>query len=294
MRKAIALLLILISACLGVWLGQQRFRMPEFAGPTLHIAFIDVPGGESALIQTPDGRSALVDAGRADDGPAVVTFLRRHGVTRLDLLLLTRRHPDHIGGVPYLLESVPVDHVVDCGCSYSSEPEQRALREIFARRIPYKTARAGQVFHLGNPGAATSAAISVLLPEKPLTGTAALANNKSVVTRVSFGGVSALLLSDIGPEEEARLIASDADLSCDVVKVSGNASSKCTSNELLRLTKPAYAVITVKPRTAAHKRFDREIAPRMEASGVSMARTDEYGAVIVATDGRHIRVSGER
>jgi competence protein ComEC len=288
MRKALFVFLIVAATGAGAWFGHMRFRLPEFPGPTLHIAFIDVGHGDSILVQTPEGRAALIDAGSEEDGKTVTDFLAHHGVDRLDLLIMTHPHSDHIGGVPEALASVPVDHILDCGCSFRTQPEGRALDQIREQNIPYGLARRGQVLHLGNP-----TTIQILMPQKTLTGKAANADNDCIVARVSFGGVSTLLLSDIGPEEEAQLVADIPDLTCDVIKVSGHGGFRTTSNELLKLTKPAYAVITVGSRRD-HARPDRETLRRLQAAGARIKRTDECGAVILTTDGRRIRLTGER
>jgi len=288
MRKALLVFLILAATGVGAWFGHMRFRLPEFPGPTLHIAFINVAHGDSILVQTPEGRAALIDAGAQEDGSTVTDFLRRHGVYRLDMLIMTHPHSDHIGGVPDALDSVPVDHVLDCGCSSGTESGGRALDQIRKQNIPYGLARRGQVFHLGYP-----TTIQILTPQRTLTGKAANADNDCIVARVSFGGVSTLLLSDIGPDEEAQLIADNPGLTCDVMKVPGHGGSRTTSSELLKLTKPAYAVITVGSRRD-HAQPDRETLRRLQAAGARVMRTDECGAVILTTDGRRMRVTGER
>jgi competence protein ComEC len=288
MRKTLLVLLMFAATGAGAWFGHMRFRLPEFPGPTLHIAFIDVAHGDSILVQTPEGRAALIDAGDEEDGKTVTEFLRLHGVDRLDMLIMTHPHSDHIGGVPEALRTIPVDHVLDCGCSFGTESGRRALDQIRGQKIPYGLARRGQIFHLGNP-----TTIQILMPQRTLTEKAATADNDCIVARVSFGGVSTLLLSDIGSDEEARLIAENPDLTCDVIKVSGHGGSRTTSNELLKLTKPAYAVITVGSRRD-HARPDRETLRRLQAAGARIKRTDECGAVILTTDGRRIRLTGER
>lgn len=288
MRTGLLILLLIAAIGVGAWFGHMRFVMPEFPGPTLHIAFIDVEHGDSILIQTPEGRAALIDAGGTEDGKTVTAFLERHGVYRLDLLMMTHPGSDHVGGVPDVLSDFPVDHVLDCGCDFGTGSEGRTLDQIRGQKIPYTLATRGQVFHLGD-----STTIQILMPQRTLTQKAAYADNDCIVARVSFGGVSTLLLGDIGPDEEARLIAENPDLSCDVIKIAGHGGSRTTSNELLKLTKPAYAVITV-GTGRDHARPDEETLSRLQAAGARVMRTDESGAVILTTDGHRIRITGER
>ena len=288
MRKVLLVFLLMCLVAEGAWLGYQRSSMPEFAGPTLHVAFIDVRQGCSTLIQTPDGHAALCDAGGPRCGPEVVGFLQRHGVTRLDLLVLSRPMSDHMGGAPKVLDSVTVGHVLDSAAPHNSTLRQKTLEMISARRIPYKTARAGDVFHLGK----TATMTILLAPDNPLTRKPSDADNNCIAARVSFGGVSVLLLGDTEPEAEGRLVANNPDLACDVLKVAGHGGPRSISNELLRLTKPAYAVICAGSRDG-RRGPSRAMMRRLQAAGARPYRTDRDGTVIVATDGLRVNVTTE-
>src|SRR3954464_10549566 len=78
---------------------------------SLRIYFIDVEGGQSTLIITPDGESLLVDAGynsRRSDPGRIVDAMHDAGISRIDRLVVTHFHPDHVGGIPELAERVPI------------------------------------------------------------------------------------------------------------------------------------------------------------------------------------------
>jgi competence protein ComEC len=290
MRLPLLIIFPLLFLGAGSWLGYRQFAMPSFPGPTLHISVIDVRDGDAALIQTPDGGSALFDAGGRDAAPDVASFLTRHGVRRLNLLVLSGDAQDDVGAASDALDAFPVDHVIDYAPRLGRRPsEQTLLRKLAERRVPYKTAERGQVFALGG-----LTKIKILLPQPgPLTARARSANNRAVAARVSFGGVNVLLVGDIDPYGEARLLANNRDLRCDILKLGRHGSSEITSNEFLRLSQPQYAVASVgadPPRGCP----SRETLYRLRASGVDFKRTDENGSVIYATDGRNIQVWSER
>ena len=91
------------------------------AARTLDIYFIDVEGGQSTLVVAPSGQSLLIDAGYAGfsgrDADRIWTAAKAAGVKRIDTLLITHYHEDHVGGVPNLLQRLPVTAFLDYGPS---------------------------------------------------------------------------------------------------------------------------------------------------------------------------------
>jgi competence protein ComEC len=87
----------------------------------VNIYFIDVEGGQSTLVVSPSGQSLLIDAGYAGfsgrDANRIKTAAKAAGVGRIDYLLVTHFHSDHAGGVPNLLEVLPVTNLLDYGPS---------------------------------------------------------------------------------------------------------------------------------------------------------------------------------
>jgi beta-lactamase superfamily II metal-dependent hydrolase len=111
-------------------LAACTYSLAIAAEPTLNIYFIDVEGGQSTLIVTPQGQSLLIDAGfpggggfeasvgdpnKARDAQRVVAAAHDAGINHIDYLLITHFHPDHMGGVPELAQLMPIDAFVDHG-----------------------------------------------------------------------------------------------------------------------------------------------------------------------------------
>lgn len=103
------------------------------AASTLDIYWIDVEGGSSTLVVSPSGQSLLVDAGwRKDDRDArrvhdVVTKVA--GLKKIDYLITTHYHADHVGGVGLLSKLVPIDHFMDHGDTVENRPGSPAAEE---------------------------------------------------------------------------------------------------------------------------------------------------------------------
>ena len=117
----------------------------------LTVTYIDVGQGDSILIETPEGKNILIDAG---DGPTdwsswdagdriVVPFLKKRGIKKLDYVLMSHAHNDHIGGLPAVLKAFPVDTFVDPGFQYNSYIYENLLTLVEEKGCKYVEARAG-------------------------------------------------------------------------------------------------------------------------------------------------------
>ncbi|MGE5645341.1 MAG: ComEC/Rec2 family competence protein [Acidobacteriota bacterium] len=129
MRKAIFLLACLLAT---VWAA------PAAPAPGLRIYFIDVEGGQATLIATPSGESMLVDAGwpGARDADRIAAAAKSAGVKRIDYLLVTHHHLDHVGGVPDVAAKIPVVTFVDHGPSVETDALARKLQAAYDAVLP--------------------------------------------------------------------------------------------------------------------------------------------------------------
>jgi len=127
-------------------------------GPeALTMYFIDVEGGQSTLIVTPDGHSLLVDAGynsRRSDPGRIVEAMHEAGVTRIDRMIVTHFHPDHVGGIPELAERVPIEVVFDHGDTAKPDDQETrtavdGYRRVRPRLHPFEP-RVGEQLRLGD------------------------------------------------------------------------------------------------------------------------------------------------
>ena len=120
MREVPPNLLLPVRRCSSPPWGPPR-KPPK----TLDIYFIDVEGGQSTLIVPPSGQALLIDTGYAGnsgrDAIRISAAAKAAGVKKIDTLLITHFHADHVGGVPNLLERLPVTTFLDHGPSVEDE-----------------------------------------------------------------------------------------------------------------------------------------------------------------------------
>jgi competence protein ComEC len=246
--------------------------------------FLDVGQGDSILIRTPSGHTALIDGGgksQGDDGSSiglrlVEPVLRREGINRIDVLVLTHPHEDHIQGLLPVLKDFRIGMVLDPALPCETESYQEFLALVKSRHIPYKRAKRGQIVDFGDGVTA-----SVLHPPTArLVGTEDDDNNNSIVLRLRFGKSALMLSGDAEMEAEADILASGARVRSDVLKVGHHGSRFSTSEQWLDASRPRVAVISV-GRNNAFGHPSRETLGRLSVRRIRILRTDENGPITV-------------
>ncbi len=260
------------------------------ASQLLEMTVLDVGQGDAIFIQTPTGKRVLIDGSesfkRSDMGKKIIIpFLHRRGINKLDLVVLTHPHDDHVGGLPSVLAGIKVDMVLDSGQVHASRKYIEFLELVKKKNIKYIVARAGQIINLGPRVLA-----QVLSPSEPLIEESAL-NNNSVVLRLVYQDVSFLLMGDSEREAEERILCGEPfhgmAVRSNILKVGHHGSSSSSSAEFLEMISPQVAVISCgKDNKFRHPH--KSVLERLESRGIKVYRTDINGAVTIKSDGKKI------
>lgn len=253
------------------------------AGGGVEIAFIDVGQGDAVAIRTPAGRWLLVDAGERDDGwdageRRVLPFLRARGVTRLEALVLTHPHADHVGGAAAVLRALPVGRVIEPGMPVGSAVYLETLTAAEERGVPWAAARQDRLLRVDG------VELLFLWPSVDALDAPADANDISAVIRLRYGGFSALLTGDAPAWVEDRLVARyGAALDVDVLKAGHHGSRTASGAALLDAATPELAVVSAGVRNDyGHPHL--EVLRRLQLRGIPVARTDRDGTVRVQAE----------
>jgi competence protein ComEC len=262
--------------------------LPARAEPPLRVDFIAVGQGDAALITSPAGKTVLIDGGPHEASDALVAFLRGRGPEPLDLVLLTHRHEDHLGGLPAVIERQGARLFIDAlavGPPHQTPRYRELLDAIERARVPVRQAEAGRRIDLGG------GAQLVLLtpPTPPITHSRSVVNANSVVARLDYRRVHVLFAADAEAPTERWLLDSGADLRATVLKVAHHGSRYATSPAFLRAVSPSVAVIEVGSGNEYHHPAPETVA-RLERAGIRVWRTDRDGTVTLETDGDHLQV----
>ncbi len=242
------------------------------AGPPrgLSVRFFDVGQGDSALLTSPGGVAILVDGG--PDPAQMATELAAVGVRRLDVVVASHPHADHIVGLPEVLARFPVALLLEPGCAEDS-PDAAALAEaVQSEHVPVRHPRAGDVLVVGD------VRLDVLSPDRCWHDTESDTNNDAIVLRASLGEDTVLFATE--PEEPAQQVLLDdgVDLTADVLKVPHHGAA--TSLEpFFQAVHAAVAVVSVGPNTYGHP--VPEVLDEIRATGAEVVRTDRGGDVIL-------------
>lgn len=294
MRRSHLLAALAVCACaIAVW-SAAALRPPS----ALVVTVVDVGQGDAILIQSPSGRVVLMDGGGSARGDRtgwdvglmrVVPALRRAGVRRLDAVVLSHPHDDHVGGLLAVLENFPVGLVLDPGVVHPAPLYARLLSTAEARRVPRRAAREGMGLDLG-----VGVGLAILHPPDPspwIEGEPAHA--AAIVARLTYGVTSALLTSDIEAPVEQHLLDRGTMLPSQVLKVAHHGSRTSTTPAFLAMVRPLVAVVSVGADNSFGHPHPGTLAA-LESVGAVVYRTDRDGAVTLRSDGTRWQVTTRR
>lgn len=256
----------------------------------LRVAFFSLGQGEATLVTFPDGKTMLVDGGGSlrADGPDVgrrllAPALWRLGVDRIDCMVLSHPHPDHLRGLIFVADNFSVGEFRETGLHADTADYAELKRVLARRRVPVRRIDAAT-----EPFAVGVARIEPLAPSAAHASTLSAGdelNDDSLVFRLVYNGFSMLFTGDIGIAAEERLLARPGSLKCTVLKVPHHGSRYSSSLPFLRAASPEIALISAGYRNGFGLPHPQTIK-RLEELGVRICRTDLDGTVQAVYTGK--------
>lgn len=249
----------------------------------LKIHYIDVGQGDCILVQTKQN-TLLIDAGENNQGKKVITYLEKLGIQKLDYVIGTHPHSDHIGGLDEVINRFEIGNVIMPKVVHTTKTYEDVLKAIQKKGLKIKSPRVGDQYKLGE------ATIDILGPKQSKYEDI---NDYSVVCKVTFGKNKFLFTGDAEALAEKEMLAQNLDLSADVLKVGHHGSRTSSSEGFLKKVNPKYAVIQLgKENDYGHPH--RETLEKFKARHMVVYRTDLMGNIILTSDGSQINILNDK
>jgi competence protein ComEC len=277
-RSALLACVALAALVFGVW--RLWPHAPQTLTKGLRVTFLDVGQGDSTLLQVPGG-AVLVDEGPPE--AEVFRQLRRLGVKRLSLLVLTHPQRDHVGGAAAVLSAIDVARVLDPRLAATGSDEEAALREAKRRHVPVVAARAGGAISVG------PLKLRVLWPDGPGSPTED-PNNRAIVLIASYRDTDVFLSADAESDVTLPLRPQPVE----VMKIAHHGSSDDRLGELLERLRPQVAVISVGAGNTYGHPTPSTLWTLTHTGGLQLYRTDQDGRVVIESDGERLQVHSDR
>jgi len=248
------------------------------AGAKLRVHYIDVGQGDSEFIELPNGQTMLIDAGNPENGSEIVSYIKDLKYSKIDYLIATHPHADHIGGMATVVNELKIGKIYMPKKSTTTKTFEGLLAAIKNKGLTVNTAQAGvSLLKAGN------ISIDILAPVN-ISGDDL--NQYSAVIKITYGENKFLFMGDAGEMSESQITA---DVKADVLKVGHHGSNTATSQAFLNKVSPKYAVIEVgKGNSYGHP--TAATLAKLNSAGVKVYRTDESGTIIFTSDSKAITI----
>lgn len=278
-------LLLLLAGCGGarrppVTGGEMDSSTPAAGTAGLRLDVIDVGYGDCLLLRGPNGKTAMVDCGPREAGERIAGFLRDRGIERIDLLVLTHPHPDHVDGLEAFIDRVAIGRILESGLEYEESLHAELLDRATEKNIPISLLAEGmKIADLGE---------GVDWEVLRLGGFDNL-NEASAVMRLQYGRRVFLLMGDAEVQAERLLLEQlgPEGLAADVVKVGHHAN--VSDPGFIAAMTAEVALITLGENPWGAPNDDTLAA--WQATGARILRTDIHGDLAVTTDGESLKVT---
>lgn len=254
---------------------------------TLEMHVIDVGQADCILIRQGD-YTMLVDSGATKTAGEVVEYLQSLGITRIDVLVATHQHHDHIGGMEKIINNFEIGVIYMPNLKYE-RIDTKSYKSFQTSMENWKEEGENLVFFPEEDGYLThfplgQANVKILAP---ISNRYVIKNNYSIVMRIIFGETSILLAADAEMFSEMEMLNSGANLHSDVIKIGHHGSNSSTTEQFLEAVEPSYAILSV-GQNNDYGYPSGQVMKRLEKRDIPVYRTDESGTIIIVTDGESI------
>lgn len=253
---------------------KKQAKYDTVLNETLEVHFLDVGQADSILITT-GGKAGLIDAGNSSDGINIVNYIKDLGITKLDFVVGTHPHEDHIGGIDDIIKNFDIEKYYMPDVLTTTKTFENVLDALENKKLKYTVPKIGSKFNLGEAQFET---IYLGTDTKDL-------NNTSIVLKMTFGNKSFLFTGDATDVSEEKML--DKDIKVDVLKVGHHGSEYSTTDKFLDRVNPSISIISV----GENNKYGHPSSKTLEKlKNSKIYRTDFDKTIIIKTDGNNLNV----
>lgn len=244
----------------------------------LHIYYFDVGQADSELLIN-EGKTMLIDAGNNEDGEMLVEKIKELGITRIDHVIGTHAHEDHIGGMDDIIENFEIGEVYLPEAISTSKTYEEVLDAIASKNLEITVPEIGDEIILG----------TTVCTVKSIGSNDDDLNNSSIVIRTVYGDKSFLFMGDLEESMEKKYTWEKTD----VLKAGHHGSNTSSSQKFLNEVLPEITIISVGEGNSYNHPGQYTIN-RLNALNSKIYRTDEVGTIVLVSDGNTINIETEK
>lgn len=246
----------------------------------LIVHYIDVGQGDATFIEFPNNETMLIDAGEKEYEEKVLNYIKDLNYQRIDYLIGTHPHSDHIGGLKYIVDNLDIGNVYLPKVSSTTKTYTNLLKSIKDKNLKINNTKSGDVIIDDD-----NLKADVLAPSDDDYSNL---NNYSIVLRIVYEDRSFLFMGDAEEESESKILDS-YNVKSDVLKVAHHGSNTSSSSFFLNKVRPTYAIISVGIDNS-YNHPSISTLDKLNNIGSKIYRTDELGSIKVISDGYGIDV----
>jgi competence protein ComEC len=240
------------------------------------IHFLDVGQGDCAFLELPNGMTMLIDAGSTGAGSRIVSYIKAMQYSKIDYVIASHPHEDHIGGMPVIISSFDIGEIWAPRVTHTTKSYESFLDAIDTKGMNIRVAEAGKAVLVTD-------SIKAVILSPPKNAAPFDLNDWSVILNLEFGNTAFAFVGDAS----AAMISGAFQNSIDVLKVGHHGSNTSTSIGVIRKLSPQLAIISC----GADNRYGHPAEETLSAlSEAQVLRTDILGTIIISSDGSTITI----